>query len=41
MISFKRNWWICAEQDKTSLEPREAARINYQYVVGLGKKGEV
>jgi sugar phosphate isomerase/epimerase len=41
MTSLNRDWWICAEQDKTSLEPLEAARINYHYVAGLGKKEEV
>ena len=34
-----RDWWISAEQDQTSLEPKEAARINYEYIVGLGKIG--
>ena len=32
-----RDWWISAEQDETRLEPKEAARINYQYIAGLGK----
>ena len=32
-----RDWWIIAEQDQTKLKPEEAARINYEYIAGLGK----
>ena len=32
-----RDWWISAEQDQTKLEPKEAARINCEYIRGLGK----
>ena len=32
-----RDWWIVAEQDKTQLEPKEAVRINFEYISGLGK----
>lgn len=32
-----RDWWIVAEQDQTSLEPAEAARLNYEFIRGLGK----
>ena len=32
-----RDWWIVAEQDQTKLAPDEAARINYEYIKGLGK----
>jgi sugar phosphate isomerase/epimerase len=32
-----RDWWITAEQDQTTLEPAEAARINFEYIAGLKK----
>jgi sugar phosphate isomerase/epimerase len=32
-----RDWWIVAEQDETQLDPNEAARINCEYIKGLGK----
>ena len=32
-----RDWWIVAEQDETALDTAEAARINYEYIKGLGK----
>ena len=37
VTSLGRNWWISAEQDQTSLEPKEAARINFEYIKGLDK----
>jgi sugar phosphate isomerase/epimerase len=33
--SLGRDWWISAEQDATTLEPDEAARINYEYIAKL------
>jgi sugar phosphate isomerase/epimerase len=37
IAGLNRDWWITAEQDQTKLEPKEAARINYEYIAGLGK----
>jgi sugar phosphate isomerase/epimerase len=37
LAGIDRDWWISAEQDETSLKPEEAARLNYQYIAGLGK----
>lgn len=37
VTSLKRDWWIVAEQDHTSLETSEAARINYEYIKKLEK----
>ena len=34
---LNRDWWISAEQDQTKLEPKEASRINYEYIKSLGK----
>ena len=32
-----RDWWIVAEQDQTKLDPKEAARVNYEFISDLGK----
>jgi sugar phosphate isomerase/epimerase len=37
LVNVNRDWWISAEQDQTILEPKEAARLNYEYIAGLGK----
>ena len=37
ITGLNRDWWIIAEQDSTKLEPKEAARINYEYISGLKK----
>jgi hypothetical protein len=37
--SFNRDWWISAEQDTTKLDPAEAARVNFEYIDNLRKKG--
>ncbi|MCL2834206.1 MAG: sugar phosphate isomerase/epimerase [Treponema sp.] len=37
VTSLKRDWWIVAEQDHTNLEPAQAARLNYEFIKGLGK----
>jgi sugar phosphate isomerase/epimerase len=37
VTTLNKDWWISAEQDQTLLEPKEAARINYEYIKGLGK----
>ena len=41
ITGLDRDWWVIAEQDSTKLEPKEAARINYEYIVGLGEKGNL
>ena len=33
-----KTWWISAEQDRSTLEPQEAARINFTYLDGLRKE---
>jgi len=37
VTGLNRDWWISAEQDQTKLEPKEAARINCEFIKSLGK----
>ena len=40
IAGLNRDWWISAEQDRTDLDPAEAARINFEYIADLrSKKG--
>ena len=32
-----RDWWIIAEQDETKIDPKDAVRINYEFIKKLGK----